>query len=225
MALAISNIKFRCVRNSDAFPSATKQASLSALDPEPYSLPCGEVPATQWLSRQEPAFLWQSTVARGEATMLSCYSIQESEILGPKLFFRRTKPSSSLPSTVLSPPSQAHLLSYPWLFPFFLHSNTSSTGGEEKSCGKENSSANPCDIQSPLWLLQSMQPSIPVKVYGTEIQVTACQLHCSSFLCAYHRSTLWKWDQSRKLNLSVRKEGATSYTGQGKKWILTIIAK
>lgn len=40
-------------------------------------------------------FLWQSTVDRSKAMMLSCYSFQESEILGPKLFFRTTKPSSS----------------------------------------------------------------------------------------------------------------------------------
>lgn len=133
-------------------------------------------------------FLWQSTVATREAMMPSCYSIQESEILGPKLFYR-TIPSSSLPSTVLSPPSQAHLLSYPWLFPFFLHSNTASTGGQEKKAVVKQI---PCDVQSPLWLLQSLQQCIPIKVYGAEVQVMACQLHCGSFLCAYHRFTLWK---------------------------------
>lgn len=52
MALAIRNIKYRCSRNT----AATKQASLSALDLEPYSLPSRQVPARWWLFRQEPAF-------------------------------------------------------------------------------------------------------------------------------------------------------------------------
>lgn len=187
MALAIRSIKYRCVRNSGAFPSTTKQASLSAPHPEPYSLPCGEVPAKWQLSRQEPAFFCgraqSAGVKRWCQAAATAFRNQKSQV--PKSF-KRTKPSSSLPSTVFSLSSQAHLLLSLTLY--FYTVTQLQQEEEEKSCGKEHSTANPCDAQR---LLQSMQRPIPVKVYGTEIQVMACQLHCSSFLCAYHRFTSW----------------------------------
>lgn len=113
---------------------------------------------------------------------------QKSRI--PNSFFRKTKTSSSLPVQCYHHESGS--LSLLSLTPFFLHTNTASSGVEEKTCSKENSTANTCDIHLPPWLLQSMHHSTPVQGYDTEIQVTACQLHCSSFLCAYQRFILWR---------------------------------
>lgn len=115
VVLTIRSIKYCCIRNSGAFPSATKQISPSAPDPEPSTWGSASQAAT--FQAGASFFLQKSTDARSEM-MLSYYSIQESEILRPKHFFRSAKPSSSLSSTVLSPPSQAHLLSDPWPWPF-----------------------------------------------------------------------------------------------------------
>lgn len=151
-----------------------------------------EVPARRRLSRQEPAFFCGTALSPGVkqwCRAATAFRNQKSwvpdsflEELNPHLYFpvqcshHQVRLTSSLiPDSVLS----------------FCTVIQLQQERKKKSCGREKSTANPCDVQSPPWLLQSMQQSIPVKVYGTEIQVTACQLHFSSFLCAYHRFTLW----------------------------------
>lgn len=148
-------------------------------------------PARQQLSRQEPAFLCGKAQLPG-LKKWHCADItfrnQKSWI--PGSCFRKNKTSSSLP--VRRSHHESGSLPFLSPTPLFLHSNTASTGEEEKTCSKEISTANTCDIWLPPWLLQSMHHSTPAKGYDTEIQVTACQLLCSSFLCAFQRFTLWR---------------------------------
>lgn len=169
-----------------------------------------ESPARQQLSRQKPAFLCSKAQLPGLKQWHradTAFRNQKSWI--PNFFLKKPKTSSLLPL-----PCSHHESGSPSLLsstPFFLHTNTASTGVEEKTCSKENSIANTWDIQLPPWLLQSMHHSTPVKRYDIEIPVAACQQHCSSFLYAYQRFTLCTMRNSRKLSLSVREEGATSY--------------
>lgn len=187
MALAIRSIKYWCIRNSGAFPSATKQTQPSAPDPEPYSLPYGEAPPSRPLSRQELAFFCGRAQMPGLKWCWATTAFRNQKSWVPNTFLEELNPHLHFP--VQCSQHQVRLTFSLVSDPFSLHSDTASTGGEEKHCGKKNSTANPCDIQSPLWLVQSMQQFIPGNVYGTEIQAMAQQLHHSSFLRAYRSFT------------------------------------
>lgn len=142
MALTIRSIKYCCIRNSGAFPSATKQTSPSAPDPH------GEVPARRPLSRQELAFFCGKAQMPGVKWCWATTAFRNQKSWVPNTFLEVLNPHLHFP--VQCSHHQVRLTFSLIPDPFPLHTDTASTGGEEKHCGKENSTANPWHPVTPV---------------------------------------------------------------------------
>lgn len=176
-----------------------------------------ESPVRQQLARQKPALLcgkaqlpglkqwhWADTAFRNQKSWI--LNFLKKKNLKPHLHFQYSAPTMS----------QAHLLSYPQLPSFCIVIQLPQEWRKKPAARKillptrgmysfPHGCCNLC-ITLPQWRDMTQKSQLQ---HVSSTAAASC-VHTTDLPCAL-------WDNSKKLSLSVREEGATSYAEKGKK--------